>query len=400
MKVSFKTLSNEIFEIDLEETDTVQQVIEKICTAKGFDATLVKLIFSGKILKPEQTVAESGVKEGSMVVCMVSKAKAATGTTAAGGGVSAPVSAPAPAPAPVSAPAPAPVASMPPAVPTTTTTTTTTAPAAAPDAAFEASVASLRELGFPEAEVRAALTAAKGNPNLAAEFLMTGIPPALAAGNNGAARAPAAAAGPVIPEGAVVGEGHPLSVLRSHPQFEELKAVIQSNPQQMPEVLASIGAENPELLTLINNNREAFIDMMQEPLLDDDEYMEGDEEDYGDDDDDMMGGEGGQGNMAALIGMLANLPEEQQRAIAAQMGVDPAALRAMAAGAAGAARGGPGAPAAGNRNVRTVTLSAEEMAAVERLCSMGFERQRVIQAYLLCDKNEELAANYLLENME
>ena len=111
MKVSVKTLANEQFEVDLEAEDTVSKAQrpaprghdarawppheappplappptaqglvakQKISTARGagFDPALQKLIHAGKVLKDEETLGSSGVKEGSFLVCMVSKPKA------------------------------------------------------------------------------------------------------------------------------------------------------------------------------------------------------------------------------------------------------------------------------------------------------------------------------------
>ena len=65
-----------------------------------------------------------------------------------------------------------------------------------------------------------------------------------------------------------------------------------------------------------------------------------------------------------------------------RMGGDMAGL--MAEGAAGG--GGMGGP-------QVLRLTDEEMAAVDRLTEMGFDRAEAAQAFLACDKNEALAAN-------
>ena len=60
----------------------------------------------------------------------------------------------------------------------------------------------------------------------------------------------------------------------------------------------------------------------------------------------------------------------------------------MAAGGGGGGGGGGG---------TVVRLTADEAAAVERLMELGFDRNRAVEAYLACDKDEAAAANFLLE---
>jgi hypothetical protein len=108
-----------------------------------------------------------------------------------------------------------------------------------------------------------------------------------------------------------------------------------------------------------------------------------------------------------MLGQIASLPPEQQQAaiqqLSAAMGVPPAALAGLIGAAAGAGAGGFGGPAAPPGGT-VVSLTAAEGAQIDAIIQqgkdMGFEwqKQKVLQAYIVCDKNMEMTVNYLLNS--
>merc|ERR1712151_75904 len=380
-----------------------------------------KLIHSGKVLKDDMVVESCNIKPADFLVCMVTKAKK-------------PVAAP---------PAPAAASTQSTATPmetnTTETSTTdaatesttaatstdsatatsstsnteTTTAAAAPSTTTTTSdefpaevVSNLVAMGFPEAEVRACLRASSGNPDIAVDFLMNGIPPT--------------ASEVQTPTPATTGSSSsdPLEALRSHPQFDSLRRLVQTNPSMLQAVLTQIGQQQPELLSAINADQAAFLQMMNEPITDapaappaPSRPTQRANNNAGNNPMDAMQG---MTNPAQMAQMISSLSPTELNEMATMMGVSPDQLSDMAqmigqignqgqfqdymmqalqqegAGGAGAGGGGP----------QVLRLTEEEMAAVDRLTEMGFDRTEAAQAFLACDKNEALAANLLMDSAD
>ncbi|KAK4070211.1 uncharacterized protein Triagg1_6632 [Trichoderma aggressivum f. europaeum] len=358
MKVTFRDLKQQKFVLDVEPTDKISAVKEKISAEKGWDPKTQKLIYSGKILKDDDTVQSYNIEEKGFVVCMVNKPKPAAAPAAA----AAPPATPAPPVTSTPAVPPAPVQTStqaaPPATPTPNRSTGTPSGLAMGSERAEA-IASMEAMGFERTQIEAAMRAAFNNPDRAVEYLLTGIPESVQQtqrANSPPQAAPAgpeAAAGPPDDaanvnlfdlaaqrrSGATAGQtGGGLSAgaaaqvelgnldfLRNSPQFQQLRQVVQQSPQMLEPILQQLGAGNPQLAQLIASNPDQFLQLLGEDAEDD-----------------------------------VPLP--------------------------------PGAQA--------ISVTEEERDAIERLCRLGFDRDQAIQAYFACDKNEELAANFLFDQPE
>ncbi|XP_050768861.1 UV excision repair protein RAD23 homolog B [Gymnogyps californianus] len=384
--------SLETFKVRLDGKKTVKALKEKIESERGKDAFPVagqKLIYAGKILNDDTALKEYKIDEKNFVVVMVTKPKAAAGvtqqsnattalssTTAAPTPVTAPIPAAAPVPAPVppppdavaceSAPVSAPEeekpAEKPPEAPaavspssTDSTTGDTSRSNLFEDAisalvtgqSYENMVTEIMSMGYEREQVVAALRASFNNPDRAVEYLLMGIPgdnqavaePPQAASTGASQSSAVAAAVATIPTTTSSLGGHPLEFLRNQPQFQQMRQIIQQNPSLLPALLQQIGRENPQLLQQISQHQEHFIHMLNEPVLESRQGLSGSDD--------------------------------------------------------GASTGGVA--EAGNGHMNYIQVTPQEKEAIERLKALGFPEGLVIQAYFACEKNENLAANFLLQ---
>ncbi|KAH8982674.1 hypothetical protein EDB92DRAFT_1627849 [Lactarius akahatsu] len=368
MKITVKTLQQKVFYVEADPDDTVLVLKEKILSQQGHAVDTQKIIYSGKVLSDDKTIGSCNIKEKDFLVLMVAKPKptpaASTSTTTAS-----PVSAPPP--ADPAAPVPPAPASVP--VPETPALVSSTPPSSAEGSAFGASflsgqalqttISNMEEMGYPRDQVLRALRASYNNPDRAVEYLLNGIPAHLEAESSAPAASRAQPNLPLnspAPPPAVA----PPAVAPPQPSApQNLFQLAQQQQQQPPSVPPSAGgAESaPGISALRNDPR--FNDLRglvaQNPNL-----------------------------LQLVIQQLAQGNPQLAQALAS----NPDALLDLLGGGGEEGEDEPIPPGA-----QVVNVTPEERAAIERLVALGFPRHAAIEAYLACDKNEELAANYLFE---
>ncbi|CAH8873771.1 unnamed protein product [Trichobilharzia szidati] len=351
MKVTFKTLKQQTFVLDLQEDDLVGDVKKKIEAERGgeFVASTQKLIHSGKVMEDTKCLKDYKVTDSGFVVVMsVSKAAKDTPKEPVIANLTSPASDNKPVAEKKNTVADvkentgsksSPVShNSPPAVAATPSDHCNTLGIGESSLVtgenFERVVQELVSMGYERSSVIRAMRAGFNNPDRAFEYLSSGNIPNVdiveqsPAQREGTESVSPEAPGDVdVPSSESVNSDDPITVLASLPQFQQMRALVQANPDLLPQLIQQIGNDNADLFRLIQENEQAFLEFLNTP-----------------------------------------------------------------------ASGTPRSP--GQRQT-VLTMTADERAAVDRLKALGFPEELVIQAYYACEKNEDAAANFLLsENLD
>ena len=130
---------------------------------------------------------------------------------------------------------------------------------------LESIIRNIMEMGYPRDRVESALQASFNNPDRAVEYLMSGTIPSIEDEllNEQLQNLEAAGSPTRQPAG---GDPNSLEFLRNQPQFQQLCQVVQQNPSLLNTIMQQLRMTNPQLLSLISQNQEEFVRMLNEPV--------------------------------------------------------------------------------------------------------------------------------------
>jgi UV excision repair protein RAD23 len=325
MKLTVKSIKQQAYDVEVDSEGSVKDLKVAIETKHGFEHSTLKLLFKGQLLDDSKSLKDYSITENEVLVMMNMKAK------------------------PVNVPKeeekkqeqtkpqenkPSTTTSTQPQQPKPTTTVK-------PEKDYSAQVAQLQDMGFSAAEAKNAIKAARGNVELAIEFLYNGIPENLPEEDTNAED---------------LGINSPDKLLKN--MASVIKVACQGNPGNLPTLMMSLEQTQPELVMLIRQNEEQFKNLITQPINDEDIRIFQSFTQQG-----RSGGHGTGGS----------------------------------GGRSGGSSSGSGQQQAGRGQIK---LSKEEFDAINRLKGFGFSEIDCVQAYFAFEKNEEMALNFLFDNKQ
>lgn len=376
MKVELRDLKQTKWTLEVEPATTIQELKSLNATEKQLDESVnQRLIFSGKILKDTDTLESIKYVEGKgYIVCMVSKkpapkkvspapSAATSGSTATKESATTKDSTPDNVSSNQSSTA-IPAAAE--------SSTETAAPVEGPSAfaigrQLETAINNIIEMGYSRAQAVYSMRKAYNNPDRAVEYLVTGEVPGDIGEDEEESDQDEADTGRDL-------ESVNANAEETGNAGENLPSTVDMDLYDGP---ASEADQDAERTGFVGYNFKELLGITDEDLL---RLKEAAIE-----------------NPEALIRMLQpRLSKEPQIANFILANMDEFLAYIDSAGdPEGLAEYADGPEPSG---ATTIQITEEEDAAIRRLMELGFARHIVAAAYLACDKDEMLTANYLLEH--
>lgn len=336
MKLTIKTLSQSTFKIEIELDKTVKQLKEIIEKdhGKDFPCASQKLIYNGKILADENKLDEYNIDEKKFIVLMITR------------------------PPPAAKPVPAKESSSgtvkkkdASSVLPATTATPSPASKTKDDKTKSTNVASSTR-GTASTTNTTSTTASTTAVSQNASSTTTSSANNSSEGSATASRTISSSAMNDILSMSEPQVASRLAALMTDPNFRQMQDVIQQTPQLLSSRIEELSTTNPELYRFISENPDAFVNMLNHP--------------------------------PAAIRGSRNLPSSVIDAVASDAEQGSGQPRDHRA------------PAASDQTF-LMGVSEQDKEAIERLKELGFSEYLAIQAYIACEKDEQLAANLLFQ---
>lgn len=238
MKLLIKNLKQVVHEVEVKDNKiTVKELKQEVEKVHSFDANNLKLLFNGVILEDTKTLEDYKINEESVLIMMNAKVK------------------------PKNAP---PIVNPNQETKKEVEQKKEVKPKETKQQEvkdYSKEIGSLVEMGFAKSEAEAAIKAAKGNIQLAIEFLYNGLPEE-----------------DVIPdeddvemnEGNEEGENQSAEIKELAKIASIIKVICVQQPNALEGILASIEEQDPQLMELIKQNEEAFRTLLNQPVTNQD----------------------------------------------------------------------------------------------------------------------------------